>query len=293
MQSHHSTNLIMNTLNTQSAGDKIDSNAVKIGRKLNFGSSADVYYGEWGTIKVAVKQLRTDSSSGAEKSFENDQSILRIISLHKEEKYLIKYYGCIEDGIKRSLVLEYMEKGDLCDYILARKDSHLSEINILKLALDIVNGLECLHRYKIIHCDLKCDNILLDKDEHAKLTDFGYAMLKQDVENHDSLQGTPQYVAPELYSSIDSYTPYSEKSDMYAYSIVLYMTAHLQGPYKANLSDESITQLALKNIRPTINNNKCPLFVSNLIKRCWEQDPKLRPDPSDVIIDIEKRMHVM
>ncbi|KAL9997532.1 putative protein kinase RLK-Pelle-SD-2b family [Helianthus debilis subsp. tardiflorus] len=90
-----------------------------------------------------------------------------------------------------------------------------------KIILDIAKGLAYLHedcRQKIMHLDIKPQNILLDKDFNAKVSDFGLSKLidKSQTQVMTTIKGTPGYIAPEWWSSI-----ITEKVDVYSFGIVL------------------------------------------------------------------------
>ncbi|KAI7732893.1 hypothetical protein M8C21_015371 [Ambrosia artemisiifolia] len=90
-----------------------------------------------------------------------------------------------------------------------------------KITLDIAKGLAYLHedcRQKIVHLDIKPQNILLDNDFNAKVSDFGLSKLidKTQAEVMTTIKGTPGYIAPEWWSSI-----ITEKVDVYSFGIVV------------------------------------------------------------------------
>ena len=103
-----------------------------------------------------------------------------------------------------------------------------------------------VHDRKIIHRDLKCQNIFLTKTNLIKLGDFGIArVLSNTRENAKTMVGTPYYLSPEIIEN----RPYSFKSDMWSLGVVLYELCALKPPFNA----DSLHFLALKIVRGSYN----------------------------------------
>ncbi|CAN1301895.1 Probable LRR receptor-like serine/threonine-protein kinase At5g48740, partial [Linum perenne] len=121
------------------------------------------------------------------------------------------------------LVYEYLSGGSLADHRSKSKKVSLSWVRRLKIAVDAAKGLEYLHigsDLRIIHRDVKCSNILLDKDMNARVCDFGLSkQLVQSDASHVTtiVKGTAGYLDPEYYST----QQLTEKSDIYSFGVVL------------------------------------------------------------------------
>ncbi|NEP18663.1 MAG: serine/threonine protein kinase [Leptolyngbya sp. SIO4C1] len=119
----------------------------------------------------------------------------------------------------RQLVLEYCEGGTLRSQL--ERLPQLSGEKTLKLACDILTGLDHAHRRGLVHCDIKPENILLHYQRGqwvAKISDFGVAKLAQEADLAGSGQtGSPAYMAPERFDK-----QYSPASDLYAMGILLF-----------------------------------------------------------------------
>jgi serine/threonine protein kinase len=138
---------------------------------------------------------------------------------------LVRMWGCCSEGKHRILVSEHIENGSLADMLFDREasDTVLDWNQRFQIALGVAKGLAYLHSEClewIIHCDMKPENILLDKDLEPKITDFGLAkLLNRDGSdaNLSRIRGTRGYMAPEWVSSL----PITEKVDVYSYGVVL------------------------------------------------------------------------
>jgi NIMA (never in mitosis gene a)-related kinase len=125
-----------------------------------------------------------------------------------------------------------------------------------------------VHDRKIIHRDLKTQNIFLTKDGIIKLGDFGIArVLNHTREKCKTMVGTPYYLSPEIIDSRD----YSFKTDIWSLGVILYELCALKPPFNA----ESLHGLALKIVRGQYNPlpDKFSSNVKNLIKNLLNVDP--------------------
>ena len=191
--------------------------------------------------------------------------------IHLQEVYISK------KG-KLCIVMEYADGGDLSTLIKSRKGQRLPEEQILSWFVQICLALKHIHDRKILHRDLKSQNIFLTKEGHIKIGDFGIAkVLSQTMENARTMVGTPYYLSPEL---IDS-KPYNFKSDIWSLGVLLYEMCALQPPFMAS----SIHGLALKIVR----GNYPPLpqeysrEVKTLLGYLLALDPRVRPSIHQIL----------
>ncbi|KAG4944973.1 hypothetical protein AAZX31_15G007500 [Glycine max] len=187
--------------------------------KIGEGGFGSVYLGvlEDG-IQLAVKKLE-GVGQGA-KEFKAEVSIIG--SIH--HVHLVKLKGFCAEGPHRLLVYEYMARGSLDKWIFKNSDNTflLNWDTRYNIAIGTAKGLAYLHEeceVRIIHCDIKPQNVLLDDNFTAKVSDFGLAKLMSREQSHvfTTLRGTRGYLAPEW---ITNYA-ISEKSDVFSYGMLL------------------------------------------------------------------------
>lgn len=135
----------------------------------------------------------------------------------------------------------YCNEGDIYSKIKASKGKNFSEDQILEWLVQMGLALFYLHERKILHRDMKTQNIFL-KNGKIRLGDFGIAKVLDSTKDFaNTCIGTPYYMSPELFKN----KPYSYKSDVWALGCVLYEMCNLRHAFDA----QSINGLAVKILR--------------------------------------------
>ncbi|WMV39437.1 hypothetical protein MTR67_032822 [Solanum verrucosum] len=186
-------------------------------RKLGEGGFGSVYEGTLSNgTKIAVKRL--DGLGHVMESFLTEVNIVG--GIHHVN--LVKLIGFCAEKTQRLLIYEHMVNGSLDRWIYHKNEENgLRWHTRQRIITDIAKGLAYLHdecSQKIIHLDIKPQNILLDKNFNAKISDFGLSKLidKDESKVVTRMRGTPGYLAPEWLRSV-----ITEKVDVYAFGIVL------------------------------------------------------------------------
>ncbi|XP_075647364.1 G-type lectin S-receptor-like serine/threonine-protein kinase At5g24080 isoform X2 [Castanea sativa] len=188
---------------------------------LGTGGFGNVYKGSLadGTL-VAVKKLDRVLPHG-EKEFITE--VNTIGSMHHMN--LVRLCGYCSEGSQRLLVYEFMKNGSLDKWIFPSyncRDRLLDWPTRFHIAVATAQGIAYFHeqcRDRIIHCDIKPENILLDENFCPKVSDFGLAKLMGREHSHvvTMVRGTRGYLAPEWVSN----RPITVKADVYSYGMLL------------------------------------------------------------------------
>ncbi|KAJ6810455.1 serine/threonine-protein kinase HT1-like [Iris pallida] len=181
------------------------------------------------------------------------------------------------------VVVEYLQGGALKTYLIKNRRRKLAFKVVVQLALDLARGLSYLHSKKIVHRDVKTENMLLDKTRTVKIADFGVARVEaQNPNDMTGETGTLGYMAPEVLNG----NPYNRKCDVYSYGICLWEIYCCDMPY-ADLTFSEVTSAVVRqNLRPEIP-RCCPSSLANVMKRCWDAHPDKRPEMDEVVKMLE------
>lgn len=255
---------------------------ITVTRQIGEGGFGVVSEGLYNQFKVAIKQLR--KSHLTDEEFEEfKQEVHKMVLL--KSPHIIQFYGICVDQSPYCIVMEYMENGSLF-HIIHDNNRELSWSLREKIALDIALGLSYLHKQKLLHCDLKAMNVLLNKHMEAKLCDFGLAKFKPNASTflESEASGTPYWMAPELFEPASLY---SEYSDIFSYAITLWELVARDLPYQA------FHQLPIALAWVKLGNREeippeCPAKLSALISHCWQQTPKDRPLAADIVARLQQ-----
>ncbi|ELA42555.1 AGC/DMPK protein kinase [Vittaforma corneae ATCC 50505] len=170
----------------------------KILKKLAKGGYGEVYVVEKESkiyaMKKVAKQLVMKNKNAT--FFMNEKEIMTTHGLD----WLVKSYMCLQDETHLFYIMEFVHGGDLLGY-LSRKDI-LKEEEIKFYAAEVFTAINEMHKAGWIHRDLKPDNILLDREGHVKLADFGSCVKMENGKViSSSTVGTPDYISPDVLSS--------------------------------------------------------------------------------------------
>lgn len=133
---------------------------------------------------------------------------------------IVRLYDVIETDKYIGIILEYASGGELFDHILAHR--YLKEKDAAKLFSQLISGVWYIHQKKIVHRDLKLENLLLDRNRNVIITDFGFAN-RFEHRADDLMQtscGSPCYAAPELVISEGLYV--GSAVDIWSCGVILY-----------------------------------------------------------------------
>ena len=133
---------------------------------------------------------------------------------------IVRLYDVIETDKYIGIILEYASGGELFDHILAHR--YLREKDACKLFSQLISGVWYIHQKKIVHRDLKLENLLLDRHRNVIITDFGFAN-RFEHRSDDLMQtscGSPCYAAPELVISDGLYV--GSAVDIWSCGVILY-----------------------------------------------------------------------
>ena len=224
----------------------------KLGRTLGRGSTGrvrlakNIMTGKLAAVKIVPKSnfkmlenpkyKLPNSPSNKDRlpyGIEREIIIMKLIS----HPNIMGLYDVWENKNDLYLILEYIEGGELFDYLIKR--GRLQEFEAINYFKQIINGINYLHQFNICHRDLKPENLLLDFNKNIKIADFGMAALEVREKLLETSCGSPHYASPEIVAGKNYH---GAPSDIWSCGIILFalLTGHL--PF----DDENIRKLLLK-----------------------------------------------
>lgn len=212
----------------------------KILQRVGGGAMGEVYKALKISLNriVAVKIFHNENKNkDREKRFQQEAQILAQVD-HPNVTQVYDYFVDPREN-KCYLIMQYIEGEDLEKYI-----NRIGPLSIPKagtIFLQLLNGLQALHKAGIIHRDLKPSNVLIDPENHIKIADFGLAKSQKDqlhLTLHGTLIGTPHYMSPEACRGL----PQTIQSDIYSLGCLFYAVLLGRTLFQGNSSVEIINQ---------------------------------------------------
>ncbi|TYH23568.1 hypothetical protein ES288_A03G024200v1 [Gossypium darwinii] len=269
--------------------------------ELGHGAFGTVYKGDLATEPVAVKKLDKMERHG-EKEFKAEVAAIG----RSNHKNLVHLLGYCNEGQNRLLVYEYMRNGSLAKFLF--KISRPNWYERTRIALGIAEGLCYLHEQcssRIIHCDIKPENILLDDTFSPRISDFGLSKLLKNDQSRTTtaIRGTKGYVAPEWFKNM----AITIKVDVYSFGILLLEVICCRKNFEQDVEEEeemiladwvydcyksgTLHCLVEKDEEAMKDMKKVKKFVM-IATWCIQEDPSLRPMMKKVIQMMEGAVEV-
>lgn len=253
-----------------------------VGKPVGSGVTSSVFKARQKTIppkEVAIKILEKDFGEDERTTELLRREISFLVKLHHE--YLINFIGFIADpGEQIWIVSEFAEDGTLYD---AKKK--LTPFQKTKIAFEIAEGMEYIHKNHIIHRDLKTLNVLLDGDT-PKISDFGFSRFDISLSMTRKI-GTIQYMAPEVIKG----SHYDLKADVFSFAMILWELYYSAVPFIWINSRMEIENEILNKNANLLYHKPISDDLKQLIEDCKKNSPKNRPTFTDIIqIMIDKKI---
>jgi non-specific serine/threonine protein kinase len=175
------------------------------------------------------------------------------------------------------------------------KSGPLSEEEVVEFSRQIADGLSAAHALKVIHRDLKPDNVFVTQSGVLKILDFGLAKLKPsaegksidataDLSSTDRLIGTPAYMAPEQLRG----EPADERADIFALGLIVYEMLTGQHPFRRKSGSEMMAAILREDVPPPAHSDKLPGAFVDLLMSCLSKAAEDRPQSaSDILMCLQ------
>ncbi|EDR03117.1 uncharacterized protein LACBIDRAFT_238810 [Laccaria bicolor S238N-H82] len=246
--------------------------------KIGVGFFSDVYKGTWRGRTVAVKVL---AETTPRKLF------VREVEIWKNLRHpnVLQLCGASSASGKAPwfFVSPYMKNGSLVEFLKRIGDAS-REWDLFRFMYEIAKGMEYLHTQDVLHGDLKAANVLVDDKLRCVISDFGQSEMKSEAFR---ISGTPlprEWQAPEL---LLGQSRLMAEMDVYSFAICcieILSMGRMPWPLQ---DDEAVRHLVLGAPHHHDSRFTNPA-VQELLRTCWDRDPKLRPPFAKIVRDIKQ-----
>ncbi|XP_072466567.1 serine/threonine-protein kinase Nek5 isoform X2 [Notamacropus eugenii] len=226
--------------------------------------------------QCVIKEINLTKMPHREKEASRKEVILLAKMKHPN---IVKFFTSLQEVNKLYIVMEYCDGGDLMKRINRQHGVLFDEDQILGWFVQISLGLKHIHDRKILHRDIKTQNIFLSNNEMvAKLGDFGIArVLNNTMELARTCVGTPYYLSPEICQN----KPYNNKTDIWSLGCVLYELCTLRHPFEGTNLHQLVLKICQAHFDPI-----SPKFSSDLqtlITQLFKISPRNRPSINSIL----------
>jgi len=222
--------------------------------------------------KVAIKMI--DLTKQAKKGL-----IFTEISVMKDKKHpnVVNYFDSyLVDDSQLWVIMEYMQFGPLTDIVTTLV---LREGQIAVIVRETLKAIEFLHSNRIIHRDIKSDNILLGLDGTVKVIDFGFcAQLENSNDKRRTFAGSPYWLSPEIITR----KAYDSKTDIWSLGILVIEMIEGAPPYLNEAPLKAIYLIASRG-KPAIDYSKLSPQLADFIDKCLNIDPEARATATELL----------
>ena len=251
-------------------------------RPIGRGSFGEVMAGLWHGRKVAFKKLLYQQMAKKRlASFKTEVTVLATI----DHPNTVRMFGAVVEEGFCGIVMEYMPRSLFRSIFI--DECEFSDTTKMLIVVQVANALHYLHTRErmIAHGDVKSENILLDKNDNAKLVDFGLSSIKNATETSRSGapaagvtpgQGTPRYSAPEVLKGEVLTLKQLTQADIYSMAIVAFEVVAEEEPFEGLSIRQLEANVGRGSLRPE-SSTALPKAVVDILSKSWSETASERP----------------
>ncbi|KAG6482347.1 serine/threonine-protein kinase STY13-like [Zingiber officinale] len=261
----------------------IDLRKLNMGMAFAQGAFGKLYRGTYDGEDVAIKLLEKPENDPERAHLMEQQFGQEVMMLaNLKHPNIVKFIGACRKPMVWCIVTEYAKGGSVRQFLMKRQNRSVPLKLAVKQALDIAKGMEYVHGLGFIHRDLKSDNLLIVSDKSIKIADFGVARIEVKTEGMTPETGTYRWMAPEMIQ----HRPYNQKVDVYSFGIVLWELITGVLPFQNMTAVQAAFAVVNRGVRPSVPPDCLPA-LSEIMTRCWDANPDVRPSFSEVVTMLE------
>ena len=246
-------------------------------------------------VEVAVKTLKEEAAAEMVSSFVEEAKLM----FSFDHPNILSIYGVCMDNFPYQMVFEYMDEGDLTQFLRSHASStqrrilfpfsyhsrtesnfsndppSLSKTQLLYISEQIASGMAYLSAKHHVHRDLACRNCLIKKDLTVKIGDFG---MSRNLYSRDYYRINGQAILPVRWMSPEAliYGKFSVEGDVWSFGVVMWeIFSFALQPYYG-ISNEEVTEYIRKG-QTLRRPDYCPMDIFKVMHECWNMEPTERP----------------
>lgn len=238
-----------------------------------------------GPQPCAIKTVNVQAADRDRIEFLNEASVMKAFNTH----HVVKLLGVVSQGQPTLVIMELMKRGDLKSYLRSHRPDNEenprhtppSLKRILRMAVEISDGMAYLAAKKFVHRDLAARNCMVADDLTVKIGDFG---MTRDIYETEYYRKGSKGLLPVRWMAPESLKDgiFTSSSDAWSYGIVLYEMATLASqPYQGLSNDQVLRYVIDGGIMERPEN--CPDKLYCVMRLCWEHKPSSRPSFLDLV----------
>eukprot|EP00605_Chrysophyceae_sp_TOSAG23-4_P001553 GSChrysophyteH1.ASY1.ANO1.1702.1 assembled CDS len=195
---------------------------------------------------------------------------------------IVKFMESFKENRSLMICMEYADGGDLENYLKNRRGKLLSENEVLHMFVQLVLAMKHVHDRKILHRDLKSQNVFLVSNGSkplVKLGDFGVSrVMDRTMDLASTMVGTPYYMPPEICNN----TKYNSKCDVWSLGIILYELLALRYPFDGRSIKDLYNNICNRSA-PPVNSAYYSRELRETLTRMMEKRPNKRPSVNSIL----------
>lgn len=253
---------------------------------IGSGGMSDVYKAKCHKLNrlVAIKVLKEEFSTDA--NFVSKFKMEAQAAAGLSHPNIVNVYDVVDEDYLHYIVMELIEGITLKKYIV--KKGHLEVKETIGISIQVAQGLAAAHEQKLVHRDIKPQNIIINRDGKVKVADFGIARAVSAQTQGATAIGSVHYISPEQARGRLS----DARSDIYSLGITMYEMVTGRVPFEGdNTVTVALAHLEEPITRPSVYNPEIPQCLENIILKCTEKRPERRYSSAmELIADLRKAL---
>ncbi|KAL2317454.1 hypothetical protein Fmac_031330 [Flemingia macrophylla] len=264
----------------KSGGDEIEkwllnSDSVEFVEQIGPNSYKGVYMGK----RVGIEKLK-GCDKGNSYEFELHKNMLEFMTCG--HKNILQFCGiCVDDNHGLCVVTKFMEGGSVHDLML--KNKKLQNKDIVRIAVDVAEGMKFMNDHGVSYRDLNTQRILLDRHGNACLGDMGIVTACKSVgEAMEYETDGYRWLAPEIIAGDPENVTETWMSNVYSFGMVIWEMVTGEAAYSSFSPVQAAVGIAACGLRPEIPKD-CQQTLKYIMTKCWNNTPSKRPQFSEIL----------